>query len=147
MTFSCQNRSLQMHISKVKEFQQHWASQKKCTTLRKRCLTFRVDILTKYVQFDRGNLNLDFGTQVLKIKQKLTITRARRQKYIQPRNQRIFSFLAIALVNKHVLTLHETYDHWSVAVITVTVHLFPLMIFFRICCSLYWFQSVNPIFC
>ena len=35
-----------------------------------------------------------------------------------------------------MLILHETYDHWSVAALTVTVHsLF-----------LHWIQSVNPIF-
>ena len=41
--------------------------------------------------------------------------------------------------------LHETYDHWSVAVITVTVHysFFPLLIFLNICCFLNWIQSVN----
>ena len=40
------------------------------------------------------------------------------------------------------------YDHWSVAVLTVTVHssFFPLLIFFKICCFLHWIQSVNPHF-
>ena len=40
------------------------------------------------------------------------------------------------------------HDHWSVAVLTVTVHFsfFPLLIFFKICCFLHWIQSVNPHF-
>ena len=47
-----------------------------------------------------------------------------------------------------LLILHETYDHWSVAVLTVTVHssFFPILIFLKICCFLHWIQSVNPIF-
>ena len=42
-----------------------------------------------------------------------------------------------------------TYDHWSVAVLTVTVHssFFPTFDFFlKICCFLHWIQSVNPHF-
>ena len=44
--------------------------------------------------------------------------------------------------------LHETYDHWSVAVLTVTVHssFFPTFYFLKICCFLHWIQSVTPIF-
>ena len=44
--------------------------------------------------------------------------------------------------------MHETYDHWSVAVSTVTVHysFIPLLMFFKICCFLHWIQSVNPHF-
>ena len=49
-----------------------------------------------------------------------------------------------------MLILHETYDHWSVAVLTVTVHssFFPTFDFFlkKICFFLHWIQSVNPIF-
>ena len=47
-----------------------------------------------------------------------------------------------------MLILHETYDHWSVAVLTVTVHssFFPTFDFLKICCFLHWIQSVNPIF-
>ena len=48
-----------------------------------------------------------------------------------------------------MLILHETYDHWSVAVLTVTVHssFFPTFDFFKkICCFLHWIQSVNPHF-
>ena len=51
--------------------------------------------------------------------------------------------------SKNVMILHETYDHWSVAVLTVTVHssFFPLLIFLKkICFFLHWIQSVNPIF-
>ena len=42
----------------------------------------------------------------------------------------------------------ETYDHWSVAVLTVTVHssFFPTFDFFQICCFLHWIQSVKPHF-
>ena len=45
--------------------------------------------------------------------------------------------------------LHETYDHWSVAVLTVTVHssFFPLLIFFKkyvaFCTA---FNLLTPIF-
>ena len=44
--------------------------------------------------------------------------------------------------------LHETYDHWSVAVLTVTVHssFFPNFDFLQICCFLHWIQSVNSHF-
>ena len=48
-----------------------------------------------------------------------------------------------------MLILHETYDHWSVAVLTVTVHssFVPTFDFFKkICCFLHWIQSVNPHF-
>ena len=47
-----------------------------------------------------------------------------------------------------MLILHETYDHWSVAVLTVTVHssFFPTFDFFKICCFLHWIESVNPHF-
>ena len=47
-----------------------------------------------------------------------------------------------------LLILHETYDHWSVPVLTVTVHssFFPLLSFLKICCFLHWIQSVNPHF-
>ena len=48
-----------------------------------------------------------------------------------------------------MLILHETYDHWSVAVLTVTVHssFFPTFDFFKkICCFLHWIQSVNLYF-
>ena len=48
-----------------------------------------------------------------------------------------------------MLILHETYDHWSVAVLTVTAHssFFPTFdFFFKICCFLHWIQSVNPHF-
>ena len=48
-----------------------------------------------------------------------------------------------------MLILHETYDHWSVAVLTVAVHssFFPTFDFFlKICCFLHWIQSVNPHF-
>ena len=38
--------------------------------------------------------------------------------------------------------------HWSVAVLTVTVHssFFPTFDFLKTCCFLHWIQSVNPIF-
>ena len=44
-----------------------------------------------------------------------------------------------------MLILHETYDHWSVAVVRVTVHysFFPTFDFLKICCFLHWIQSVN----
>ena len=44
--------------------------------------------------------------------------------------------------------LHETYDHWSVAVLTVTVHssFFPTFDFFLNMFLLHWIQSVNPHF-
>ena len=48
-----------------------------------------------------------------------------------------------------MLILHETYDHWSVAVLTVTVHssFSPTFdSFLKICCFLHWIQSVNPHF-
>ena len=47
-----------------------------------------------------------------------------------------------------VLTFHETYDHWSVAVLTVTIHfIYPhLWFFLKIGCFRHWIQSVNPIF-
>ena len=47
-----------------------------------------------------------------------------------------------------VLILHGTYDHWSVAVLTVTVHssFVPTFHFLKICCFLHWIQSVNPHF-
>ena len=43
--------------------------------------------------------------------------------------------------------MQETYDHWSEAVLTVTVHssFFPTFDFFiKIYCSLHWIKSVNP---
>ena len=48
-----------------------------------------------------------------------------------------------------MLILHETYDHWSVAVLTVTVHssFFPTFDFcFLNMLLLHWIQSVNPHF-
>ena len=48
-----------------------------------------------------------------------------------------------------VLMLRETYDHWSVAVLAVTVHssFVPTLHFFKkVCCFLHWIQSVNPHF-
>ena len=40
------------------------------------------------------------------------------------------------------------YDYWSVAVLTVTEHLFPLLILFQIGCFLHWIESVYPhLFC
>ena len=44
-----------------------------------------------------------------------------------------------------MLILHETYDHWSVAVVTVTVHdsFFPTFDFFHICCLLHWIEYAN----
>ena len=46
-----------------------------------------------------------------------------------------------------MLILHETYDHWSVAVLTVTVHFIysHFCFFFQICCILHWIQSVYSI--
>ena len=46
-----------------------------------------------------------------------------------------------------MLILHETYDHWSVAVLTVTVHFIysHFWFFFQICCFLHWIQSVYSI--
>ena len=48
-----------------------------------------------------------------------------------------------------MLILHETYDHWSVAVSTVTEHfIYPHFWFFQIGCFLHWIQSVYPhLFC
>ena len=42
----------------------------------------------------------------------------------------------------------EFFFHWSVAVLTVTVHssFFPTFDFLKICCFLHCIQSVNPIF-
>ena len=49
-----------------------------------------------------------------------------------------------------MLILHETYDHWSVAVLTVTVHFiyshFWFIFFLQIGCFLHWIQSVYSIF-
>ena len=45
---------------------------KTCTTLYKPYSTLKLDILTKYVQFDRRDLHLDFETYFLKTKRKLT---------------------------------------------------------------------------
>ena len=45
--------------------------------------------------------------------------------------------------------LLETYDHWSVAILTATVYslLVPTFEFFlKICFFLHWIQSVNPHF-
>ena len=46
-----------------------------------------------------------------------------------------------------MLILHETYDHWSVAVLTVTVHFIysHFWFFFQIGCFLHWIQSVYSI--
>ena len=46
-----------------------------------------------------------------------------------------------------MLILHETYDHWSVAVLTVTVHFIysHFWFFYQICCFLHWIQSVYSI--
>ena len=49
-----------------------------------------------------------------------------------------------------MLILHETYDHWSVAVLTVTEHFIysHFWFFFQIGCFLHWIQSVYPhLFC
>ena len=48
-----------------------------------------------------------------------------------------------------MLILHETYDHWSVAVLTVIEHfIYPHFWFFQIGCFLHWIQSVYPhLFC
>ena len=45
-----------------------------------------------------------------------------------------------------MLILHETYDHWSVAVLTVTEHFIysHFWFFFQIGCFLHWIQSVYP---
>ena len=45
-----------------------------------------------------------------------------------------------------MLILHETYDHWSVAVLTVTEHFTysHFWFFFQIGCFLHWIQSVYP---
>ena len=47
-----------------------------------------------------------------------------------------------------MLILQETYDDWSVAVLTVTVHssFFDTFDFLKICCFLHWIQPVNPHF-
>ena len=47
-------------------------------------------------------------------------------------------------LNWWVLIVHETYDHWSVAVLTVTEHFIysHFWSFFQIGCFLYWIQSV-----
>ena len=44
------------------------------------------------------------------------------------------------------MILHETYDHWSVAVLTVTEHFIysHFWFFFQIGCFLHWIQSVYP---
>ena len=48
-----------------------------------------------------------------------------------------------------VLILHKSYDHWSVAVLTVTEHfIYSHFWFFQIGCFLHWNQSVYPhLFC
>ena len=49
-----------------------------------------------------------------------------------------------------MLILHETYDHWSVAVLTVNEHFIysHFWFFFQIGCFLHWIQSVYPhLFC
>ena len=48
-----------------------------------------------------------------------------------------------------MLILHETYDHWSVAVLTVTEHfVYSHFYFFQIGCFLHWIRSVYPhLFC
>ena len=45
-----------------------------------------------------------------------------------------------------VVILHENYDHWSVAVLTVTEHFIysHFWFFFQIGCFLHWIQSVYP---
>ena len=53
------------------------------------------------------------------------------------------------LLHGWVLVLHETYDHWSVAVLTVTVHssfVRTFHFFYKLCCFLHWIQSVDPHF-
>ena len=47
-----------------------------------------------------------------------------------------------------MLILHETYDHWSVAALTVTVHssFFPLLIFFKYVAFCTGFNLLTPIF-
>ena len=44
--------------------------------------------------------------------------------------------------------MHETYDHWSVAVLTVTVHssFFPLLIFLKYFAFCTGFNLLTPIF-
>ena len=47
-----------------------------------------------------------------------------------------------------MLTLHETYDRWSVAALTVTVHFVYAhfwFLFFQVGCFLHWIKSVDPI--
>ena len=46
-----------------------------------------------------------------------------------------------------MLILHETFDHWSVAVFKVTVHFVYSLVwfFFQICSFLHWIQSVYSI--
>ena len=48
-----------------------------------------------------------------------------------------------------MLILHETYDHWSVAVLTVIEHfIYSHFWFFQNGCLLHWIQSVYPhLFC
>ena len=49
-----------------------------------------------------------------------------------------------------MLILHETFDHWSVAVLTVTEHFIysHFWFFFQVGCFLHWIQSVYPhLFC
>ena len=45
-----------------------------------------------------------------------------------------------------MLILHESYDHWSVAALTVTEHFIysHFWFFFQIGCFLHWIQSVYP---
>ena len=44
--------------------------------------------------------------------------------------------------------MNETYDHWSVVILTVTVHysFFPTFDFFNNILLSHWIQSVNPHF-
>ena len=50
------------------------------------------------------------------------------------------------LLHRWVLILHKTYDHWSVALLTVTEHFIysHFWFFFQIGCFLHWIQSVYP---
>ena len=55
------------------------------------------------------------------------------------------SFSHFQILTKIALLGH---DHWSVAVLTVTVHssFFPTFDFFNICCFLHCIQSIEPHF-
>ena len=57
----------------------------------------------------------------------------------------IYPFFQDSL-HRWVLILHKTYDHWSVALLTVTEHFIysHFWFFFQIGCFLHWIQSVYP---